>query len=116
MSVTLIIFNTLLGLIAAGSAAGKLTRQPPVIDSLHGVGVSDPGIRTLALLDALGAAGLVIGIWVPPLGAAAAIALALYFLGAVAAHLRVHDPVTAWIPAFGIFAIAVTASVLQLQR
>ena len=116
MTATLIIVNTLLGLIAAGSAAGKLTRQPPVIDSLHGVGVSDRGIRTLAVLDALGAAGLVIGIWIPLLGIAAAVALSLYFLGAVAAHLRVHDPVTAWMPAFGILGIAVAASVLQLQR
>jgi hypothetical protein len=116
MTVTATIVNTLLALIAAGSAAGKLTRRPPVIDSLHGVGISDPGIRTLALLDALGAAGLAIGIWIPLLGIAAAIALSLYFLGAIAAHLRVHDPVTAWMPAFGIFAIGVAASVLQLQR
>ena len=36
-------------------------------------------------------AGLVAGIWVPYLGATTSLALVLYFLLAVAAHLRAHD-------------------------
>ncbi|WP_028935141.1 DoxX family protein [Pseudonocardia spinosispora] len=37
------------------------------------------------------AAGLVIGIWVPPLAILTSVALVLYFLIAAAAHIRAHD-------------------------
>ncbi|MFI6366189.1 DoxX family protein [Nocardia sp. NPDC050630] len=40
-----------------------------------------------------GALGLIIGIWFAPLAIAATIGVALYFVGAVGAHLRVGDNV-----------------------
>jgi hypothetical protein len=45
----------------------------------------------LGILLASGAFGLLIGIFVPVLGTAAGIGLVVYFVGAVAAHLRVRD-------------------------
>lgn len=45
----------------------------------------------LGTLLATGAGGLLVGLAVPVLGAAAAIGLVLYFLCAVSAHLRVGD-------------------------
>ena len=45
----------------------------------------------LAASEFAGAAGLLLGIWLPSLGVAAGIALVLYFVGAVISHLCVGD-------------------------
>jgi hypothetical protein len=45
----------------------------------------------LGAVLACGAAGLLAGFAVPALGTAAAFGLVVYFIGAVAAHLRVQD-------------------------
>jgi DoxX-like family len=116
MSIALVIVCTLLGLIAAGSAMGKLTANPKIVESMHNVGVSDQQIRILAILELLGTAGLVVGIVVPALGIAAAAGLALYFLGAVIAHFRARHAAAEWAPAFVIMLIGVAATILQLQR
>ena len=46
---------------------------------------------TMPIIKLAAVAGLVAGIWVPYLGATTSLALVLYFLLAVAAHLRAHD-------------------------
>jgi hypothetical protein len=38
-----------------------------------------------------GGLGLLIGVWYPPLGIAAAVGLVIYFVGALIAHLRKGD-------------------------
>ncbi|MEU9125967.1 DoxX family protein [Streptomyces sp. NPDC048506] len=48
-------------------------------------------MRPLGTLLAAGALGLLAGFAVPVLGTLAAAGLVLYFLGALCAHLRVHD-------------------------
>jgi len=45
----------------------------------------------LAACEIAGAVGLVLGIWWPILGIAAASGLAIYFIGAVISHVRVAD-------------------------
>jgi hypothetical protein len=45
----------------------------------------------LAFLELAGAAGILIGLWLEPLGVAAAVGLVAYFLGALTGHLRVPD-------------------------
>lgn len=48
-------------------------------------------ITILGVLKAAGAIGLLIGIWVPLIGTAAAVGLVLFFIGAIITHLRAHD-------------------------
>lgn len=48
-------------------------------------------MRPFGALLAAGSLGLLAGLAIPPLGALAAAGLVLYFLGALIAHLRVHD-------------------------
>ena len=55
------------------------------------VQVSRRWMLPLGTVLACGAAGLLTGFAVPPLGTAAAIGLVVYFMCAVAAHLRVRD-------------------------
>lgn len=116
MTIALIIVSTLLGFAAAGSAFGKLTGNPMIIESLRSVGVTDAQTRLLAALELLGAAGLVVGIWAPALGIAAAAALAVYFIGAFIAHARAGHGAAEWTPAVGIAAVGIAAAWLQLQR
>jgi uncharacterized membrane protein YphA (DoxX/SURF4 family) len=116
MTIALIIVCTLLGLVAVASASGKLTANPKIVESMNHVGVSMEQARILAMLEILGAAGLVVGIFVPALGVAAAVGLTLYFLGAVGAHLRVGDAPAEWAPALVLALLAAAATALQLQR
>jgi DoxX-like family len=59
------------------------------------------------VLLAAGAAGLVAGLAVPALGAAAAVGLVIYFICAVGAHLRVRDRDVGGAMTFLLLAVAV---------
>jgi uncharacterized membrane protein YphA (DoxX/SURF4 family) len=91
----------------------KLQRNPQIVDSVHGV-VGFPLDRfwILAALELAAAVGLVIGLWVAPLGIAAAIGAVAYFVGAIIAHLRVGDTKGAVNPGLPL-AISIAALVLR---
>jgi hypothetical protein len=61
-----------------------------VIANMHRAGVPTSWLPTLAALRLVGALGLLIGLRVPLIGAAAAIGVVAYFAGAVITHLRAH--------------------------
>ena len=86
-----LVVGTFLALIATVSGVGKLTGLAQVTDTLTKVGVPARIWPVLAGLEFAGAAGLVLGYWVWPIGAAAALGLLLYFAGAVIAHFRAGD-------------------------
>lgn len=116
MTLALIVLGSLLGLAAIGSAAQKLRRAPSVVAAMHAVGVSDKQIPLLALLEILGAAGLLVGIWIVPIGVVAAVGLSVYFLGAVVAQLRVRSPMKDTVPAVALLLLALATTVLELAR
>ena len=116
MTIALVVTCTFLGLFATGSATGKLTRNPKILESLHGVGVTDSQVKILATLELFGAAGLVVGIFIPGLGLAASIGLTLYFLGAVVSHLRKRQNFAEWAPALVLATLALASTLLQFQR
>jgi hypothetical protein len=58
------------------------------------------------VLLAAGAVGLLIGLAVPVLGTAAAVGLVVYFICALGAHIRVHDPAVAGALSFLVLAAA----------
>jgi hypothetical protein len=73
----------------AGIAVADLVRARFVLANSAEVGVPESWLPGLAVLKAAGAAGLLIGLLgVRPLGIAAAAGLVLFFVGAVAAHVR----------------------------
>ena len=92
MFIAYIIVAIIMAIIAVGSATGKLQHNPRIITSINGVvGVPMPWIPALAACEIAGALGILIGIFWPPLGLAAAVGLVIYFVGAIIAHLRVQD-------------------------
>lgn len=116
MTIALIIIASLLGLAAGTSGLGKLRRMPQVVESMHSVGVTDRQMPVLAVLELIGALGLLVGIWVPAIGVAASVGLMAYFLGAVIAHLRAKAPLKEAAPALFLFILAVVTVVLQVLR
>lgn len=86
-----VVATLLLALLALASAVAKLGREARVFDNLTRAGVPARAFPYLAGLLLVGAVGLLVGLWWPPLAVAAAVGLTLYFLGAVGAHLRARD-------------------------
>jgi uncharacterized membrane protein YphA (DoxX/SURF4 family) len=90
--IALVIITVLLAAICLNSAAMKLRENEQVVAIIGGtVGVPARYFPVLAALEIAGALGIVAGLWLEPLGIAAAIGLVAYFVGAVAGHLRVRD-------------------------
>jgi len=74
------------------SGFGKIRRDPHQMQVVHEtVGVPLKYFPLLAACEFAGSVGLILGIWWPMLGVAAAIGLILYFVGATVSHLRVGD-------------------------
>ena len=64
----------------------------------------------LASLELAGAAGILLGLWLEPLGILAAATLVAYFIGAVIGHFRARDTKGLIMPALPlVFSIAVLA-------
>ena len=92
MFIALVITTVLLAVICLNSAVMKLRENEQVVAIIGGtVGVPARYFPVLAALEILGAVGIVAGLWLTPLGIAAAIGLVAYFVGAVTGHLRVRD-------------------------
>jgi len=79
-------------LLALVSGLGKLRRNSYIVKTVHDVvGVPIRWFPILAGLEFAVAIGLLLGIRWGPLGVAAATGMALYFIGAIIAHVRVND-------------------------
>jgi len=100
--------------MVAFSGVGKIRRDPRIVRVIHEViGVPLRYFPLLAACEFAGALGLVLGIWWSPLGLAAGIGLVLYFVGAVASHVRAGD-VKGIGPALFMLALALGALVMRI--
>ncbi|WP_330330290.1 DoxX family protein [Streptomyces sp. NBC_00536] len=112
MFIAYLAIATLLTLALTFSAVFTARRAEPVISNMRAVAVPDSWLPGLAAAKAAGAAGLVIGFWIAPLGMAAAVGLALYFVGAVATHVRVKH--YAFAPAAVLLMLSVASLLLRI--
>lgn len=104
-----IVVTVLVSLALLGSAAGKLTKQPMVVEQLTAVGVPDSRFPQLAALEIAGAVGMLVGLKFAGLGVLAGVCVVLYFVGAVVAHLRANDKQIAGAVVLGLLAAAAVA-------
>jgi hypothetical protein len=91
MSAGLAIASILLAAALSFSAAMKLTHRPEVVASYARAGVPEDWLNRLAVLLFAASAALIGGIFLEPLGLAAAASLVAYFAVAVSFHLRNGD-------------------------
>ncbi len=99
MQIAATVLSVLLAVLLAGSAVAELRGVPAVVTSITGVGWPREQIWVLAVIELVGAVGLLVGLAVPGIGVAAAVGAVLYFVGAVASHLRLRQsPAGALVP------------------
>lgn len=84
---------TLVAVAANGfSGVAALLHFKPILPGMTAAGVPVSWLRfPIGTLKTAGAAGLVAGLFVPPLAVAAAAGLILFFVCAVYTHIRAHD-------------------------
>jgi hypothetical protein len=86
-----VVVTSLTALTNAAFAVADLVRARFVLQNSAEVGVSASWLPLLGILKGLGAAGLLVGLFGSHLiGVAAGIGLVLFFVGAVAVHVRAH--------------------------
>ena len=112
MFVVTVIVSVLLALAAIGSAIGKLTKQPKVVEMLTGLGVPLGWFPRLAAAELAGGVGLLVGLAVAGIGIAAAIGLIAYFVGAVATHVRAKNKQIA--PPAALAVLAIVALIFRI--
>ena len=92
MNTAYLVITLLFALMVTYSGIGKIRHHPLQVKVIHEtVGVPLKYFPLLAACEFAGSLGLVVGIWWPLIGVAAAIGLVLYFVGANVSHLRVGD-------------------------
>jgi hypothetical protein len=97
---------------ALGSA--KLAAVPAMRAKAHHVGYTVSTYRRIGSLELLAAVGLLVGAFVPLIGALAAAGLILLLGGAVIVHRRNGDGIREITPALVLGAVAVTFLILVL--
>lgn len=91
MFIAYVVVAILLSFVLVFSGRSKLVKDADVTATMTKLGVPLSWFAPLALVEFAGAAGLLIGIFYRPLGIAAGVGVALYFVGAVIAHARASD-------------------------
>jgi hypothetical protein len=86
-----IVVSVILAAFLAMAASMKLRRNEELVQSYIRLGIPLDKLNYLAFVLLAGAAGLLLGLVWAPIGIAAAIGVVLYFLGAIAVHLRAKD-------------------------
>jgi hypothetical protein len=91
MFVATVIVSALLAVLLAFAATRKLSHREEVVRTYVRVGVPEDKLDYLAAVLLAGAAGLIAGLLWAPIGVAAATGVVVYFILAVAAHVRADD-------------------------
>lgn len=91
MSIAFTVVTVAAALWVGFSAVSVFIRAKWVVEPLAAYGVPESWWTWLGVAKAAGAAGLLAGLVVPPIGVAASIGLVLYFTGAVITVLRARS-------------------------
>lgn len=114
MDVVAIIIEVLLGLMFLMAGVMKISGAQMHVDNFRKWGLPQWFRVVTGLVELLGAAGMIVGIWLPAWAALAGIWLAVTMLGAVIVHIRVKDPVSQM--AMSIILLLLSLAVVLLQR
>lgn len=96
------------------SGTGKLLGAKQLVEGLNRLGVGAQLRQTIGVLEILGAAGLIVGLWLEALGVAAAAGLALLMAGAIVYHVRANERGKELAPPAALLAVSVVTAVLRI--
>lgn len=91
----------------AALGASKILAVPSMQARAAHVGFSVGAYRRIGVLEVAGAAGVLLGAAIPPLGVLAATGLLLLMVGALGAHVRQHDGIAEMAPALVVIVLLV---------
>jgi hypothetical protein len=107
------VVTVVLAVLFFSTAAGKLVGHPASLAIRHHLEVPAVRLQQIGILEVAGAAGVLLGLALRPLGVVAATALVLLSIGAIATRVRAGDEAIVALPA--VVALAVAAATLVLQ-
>src|SRR5690349_3285700 len=91
MSTTVVLLSILLGLLFMGTGGIKVLSLPQSLAIRDHLGFQRRLWRLIGVCEAAGGVGLLAGLMVPLLGAAASIGLVMLMVGAIVSRIRVSD-------------------------
>ncbi len=91
MYIAAVVLSVLLALLSLAAGAPKVQLKGDVPNGLVAKGLGTGLVRFIGLAETAAAVGLVVGIWWQPLGIAAAVGMAVLFLGAIGYHVKWGD-------------------------
>ena len=114
MTVLTIIVTVLTALLFFAAAWVKFTGEEHAMQTRDRLGISPGTYRLVGACEVAGALGALIGLAFRPLGIAALVGLVLVAIGACAAQVRLHNPLSEARPAILALVLSVAALALQL--
>jgi len=114
MNILFLLLSILLALIALGSSSLDFRGDPRVTELVYRLQFRPGFEKTLGIIKVLGAVGLLVGLFLHPIGIAAAIGFVLYFALAIRAHFKIADPVKEAVGAFALFILSVMTAIVGL--
>lgn len=113
MFIVCAVVTVFIALVTFTSAMGMLQGAPQLEQILASVGFGGR-MRTLGLLQLAGSIGLIVGLFWPPIGIAAATGLFIYYVGAMAVHAKAgHSRQQMFVP-FPLAVFSFAALVLRI--
>jgi hypothetical protein len=108
-----VVLSGLLAFVFGAGAAGKLTEMRTERDKAGKLKIPWPRYRLIAVPEAAGAAGLLAGLGIAPLGIAAAAGLVALMAGALALRIRVHDAIAFLLGDAAVLVLAAVTAALR---
>lgn len=116
MTVAFTIVAGLLAVACLATGGAKLAGASSMRTRAAHLGVPWWTYVVIGGLEVLAAIGLIAGVWLPLLGAAAAAGLVLLMIGAIVMHIHAGEPVRSTLPALIVGLLAAAALTLSAVR
>jgi len=110
-----IVVSALLAAVLGFAGVIKIAGVQQSLTIRDHLGLNPVQWRTIGLLELAAVAGVLLGLFWPPIGVAAAIGAALLLLGAIGFHARASDSAGETAPAVISLGLAVATAILQLD-
>lgn len=110
------VLAALLAVAFTAAGAAKLAAVPAMLARAEHAGFSVQAYRRIGVLEILGAVGVIVGLVVPWIGAAAGLGLVALLVGAVITHARIGDGPKDLAPAVVLGAVAAAFTLLVIGR
>lgn len=114
MFIATVVLSALLALAFAAAGSMKIAGNPKLLEGAAHLGFTASSYRLIGLAEVAGAAGLLVGLAVAPLGVAAAGGLVLLMAGAAVAHSRAKDAAAMIAPSVVLGVLAAVTVVVRL--